>query len=45
MAALQVGQTLALDVESEYNAFLKAAESAEKEQAIKDNLRGLGYAG
>ena len=45
IAALQAGQTLALDVQSEYIAFLKAAESAKMEQAIKANLRGLGYGG
>jgi hypothetical protein len=45
IAALQVGQTLALDVQSEYIAFLKAAESAKLEQAIKANLRGLSYGG
>ncbi len=44
-AALQAGQTLALDVQNEYIAFLKAAESAKLEQASKANLRGLGYAG
>ena len=43
LAALQAGQTLALDVQSEYIAFLKAAESAKLEQAIKANLRGLDY--
>ena len=45
LAALQAGQTLALDVQNEYIAFLKAAESAKLEQAIKANLRGLGYGG
>ena len=45
LAALQAGQTLALDVQTEYIAFLQAAESAKQEQAIKANLRGLGYGG
>ena len=45
LAALQAGQTLALDVQNEYIVFLKAAESAKLEQAIKANLRGLGYGG
>ena len=45
LAALQAGQTLALDVQNEYIAFLKAAESAKLEQAITANLRGLGYGG
>jgi hypothetical protein len=55
LAALQAGQTLALDVQSEYIAFLKAAESAKrvhlsaealaKVEAIKANLKGLGYGG
>ena len=45
LTALQAGQTLALDVQNEYIAFLKAAESAKLEQAVKANLRGLGYAG
>ena len=45
LAALQAGQTLALDVQNEYIAFLKAAESAKLEQAIKANLRRLGYGG
>ena len=43
LAALQAGQTLALDVQSEYIAFLISAESAKQEQAIKANLRRLGY--
>jgi hypothetical protein len=43
--ALQAGHTLALDVQSEYIAFLKRAESAKPEQVIKANLRGLGYGG
>lgn len=43
LTALQAGQTLALDVQNEYIAFLKCAESAKREQAIKANLRGLGY--
>ena len=45
LAALQAGQTLALDVQNESIAFLKAAESAKLERAIKANLRGLGYGG
>jgi hypothetical protein len=45
ITVLQAGQTLALDVQSEYIAFLKAAESAKMEQAIKANLRGLEYGG
>ena len=43
LAALQAGQTLALDVQNEYIVFLQAAESAKLEQAIKANLRGLDY--
>ena len=45
LAALQAGQTLALDVQNEYIAFLISVESAKLEQAIKANLRGLGYGG
>ncbi len=45
LTALQAGQTLALDVQNEYIAFLKCAESAKREQAIKANLRGLSYGG
>jgi len=40
LAALQAGQTLALDVQSEYIVFL---QTAKLEQAIKANPRGLGY--
>ncbi|MCX6937288.1 MAG: hypothetical protein NTU80_05230 [Verrucomicrobia bacterium] len=44
LAALTAGQTLALDVQSEYVAFIKTtAESAKLEQAIKVNLKELGY--
>ena len=43
LAALQAGQTLALDVQNEYIAFLINAEFTKQEQAIKANLRRLGY--
>jgi hypothetical protein len=43
--ALQAGQTLALDVQSEYIAFLKSAASAKLEKTIEANLGGLGYGG
>lgn len=38
--ALQTGQTLALDVQNEYVAFLKYAESAKLEKTINANLKG-----
>jgi hypothetical protein len=43
--ALQTGQTLALDVQSEYIAFLKCAASAKQEKAILKSVKGLAYGG
>lgn len=45
LAALQSGRIVALDVQGEYITFLKIAESPKQEQAIKEDLRGLGYGG
>lgn len=44
LAALQAGQTLALDVQNEYIAFLKSAESAKREQAINLSAEALAKA-
>lgn len=44
LLALQSGQTLALDVQNEYVAFLKCAEAAKLEKAVRGNLKSLGYA-
>ena len=43
--ALQTGQTLALDVQSEDIAFLKCAASAKQEKAILKSVKGLAYGG
>lgn len=40
LAALQSGQTLALDVQNEYIVFLKFAESAKLKKAIQTNSKG-----
>jgi hypothetical protein len=45
LAALQAGQSLALDVQNEYIAFLKCDESAKPEQASKASLGGPGNGG
>ncbi len=43
IAVLQAGQTLALDVQNEYVAFLKSAEPAEPEKSINADSGGTGY--
>ncbi len=45
LTVLQAGQTLALDVQSEYVTFLQCVESTKLEQPIKANLEGSGYGG
>jgi hypothetical protein len=45
LLALQTGQILALDVQNEYIAFLKSADSVKLGNAIKAHLRGIDYGG
>ena len=45
IAALQMGQTIAIDVQNEYVVFLQAAEPAKLESATNANLRELGHGG
>ncbi len=42
LAALQAGQTLALDVQDEYVVFLKCAEFHRSEEKNRANLKGVG---